>query len=144
MFHYCNLVSQICLIFLGSKLYLFTYRVHYSLSLELIRQDENEARESKSSMSSNYSPYNRHFTDSNNGYSDYLLYLQATIGNRAMQSLVRSKSNESTARGSEYPKINIHQPKLKISQPGDSYEQEADKVADQAIRMRDPLDSLLP
>ena len=67
-----------------------------------------------------------------------------TIGNRALQRLVRSKNNERRARGFEYPNINILQPKLKISQPGDAYEQEADKVADQLIRMPDPSDSLMP
>ncbi|HST20354.1 MAG TPA: DUF4157 domain-containing protein [Blastocatellia bacterium] len=46
---------------------------------------------------------------------DNILYLQRTIGNRAVVQLLQRKA--------------------KISQPGDAYEREADRVADQVMRM---------
>jgi hypothetical protein len=48
--------------------------------------------------------------------------LQRAVGNRAMNSLLRSP---------------IIQPKLTISEPGDEYEREADRVADHVMRMPD-------
>jgi len=53
-----------------------------------------------------------------------IIQLQQTIGNQAVQRLLRSRTI---------------QPKLAISQPGDSYEQEADQVADQVMRTPDPV-----
>ena len=59
---------------------------------------------------------------------DSIIHLQKTIGNQAVQMLMRSNpSNNGT-------KSNI-QTKLKISQPGDVYEQEADRIAEQIMRM---------
>ena len=49
-------------------------------------------------------------------------HLQSAIGNRAMSSLLSSRTI---------------QPKLTISQPGDEYEREADRVADRVMRMSD-------
>src|SRR5262245_38013857 len=46
---------------------------------------------------------------------DNILYLQRTIGNRAVVQLLQRKT--------------------KLSQPGDEYEREADRVADQVLRM---------
>src|SRR5262249_53251738 len=53
-----------------------------------------------------------------------ILQLQRTIGNQAVQHLLRSGAI---------------QPKLAISQPGDIYEQEADRVADEVMRMPAPV-----
>ena len=47
-----------------------------------------------------------------------ILQLQQTIGNQAVQRLLRSRTIQA---------------KLSISQPGDIYEQEADRVADQML-----------
>ena len=52
-----------------------------------------------------------------------ILYLQKTIGNQAVQRMVRSGALQA---------------KLSIGQPGDVYEQEADRVADAVMRMPEP------
>jgi len=52
-----------------------------------------------------------------------ILFLQRTIGNQAVQRLIRSGTL---------------QEKLRIGQPGDKYEQEADRVADAVMRMPEP------
>lgn len=49
-----------------------------------------------------------------------LLNFQRTVGNQAVQQLMRSGAL---------------QPKLAISQPGDAYEQEADRMAEEVMRM---------
>ncbi len=54
---------------------------------------------------------------------DRILFLQRTIGNQAVQRMMKS---------------GVIQAKLKIGQPNDKYEQEADRVADQVLRMPDP------
>jgi hypothetical protein len=54
---------------------------------------------------------------------DRILFLQRTVGNQAVQRLLRS---------------GILQAKLRIGQPGDAYEQEADRVADAVMRMSEP------
>jgi hypothetical protein len=59
---------------------------------------------------------------------DSIIHLQRTIGNQAVQRLMRSNV------GFDFAKIDI-QPKLKVSQPGDVYEQEADRVAEKVMRM---------
>ena len=51
---------------------------------------------------------------------DYILYLQRTIGNQAVQKLF---------------KFGAIQSKPRINQPGDTYEQEADRKADEVMRM---------
>jgi hypothetical protein len=55
-------------------------------------------------------------------YSNHsnFIHLEQTVGNQAIQKLVRS---------------DIIQPKLKVSHPNDVYEQEADRVAEQVMRM---------
>jgi len=65
----------------------------------------------KTDFRSNSSPVNR------------ILYLQRTIGNQAVQRMVRSGALQA---------------KLRIGQPGDVYEQEADRVADAVMRMPEP------
>jgi len=52
--------------------------------------------------------------------ADQVLYLQRTIGNQAVQRLIKSGALQA---------------KLRIGQPGDVYEQEADRVADAVMRM---------
>ena len=55
--------------------------------------------------------------------ADQVLYLQRTIGNQAVQRLIKSGALQA---------------KLKIGQPGDKYEQEADRVADAVMWMPEP------
>jgi len=55
--------------------------------------------------------------------ADRILFLQRTIGNQAVQRMVRSGALQA---------------KLRIGQPGDKYEQEADRVADAVMRMPEP------
>ena len=52
-----------------------------------------------------------------------ILFLQRTIGNQAVQRLIKSGTLQA---------------KLKIGQRGDKYEQEADRVADAVMRMPEP------
>ena len=54
---------------------------------------------------------------------DRVLNLQRTIGNQAVQQLIKSGTLQA---------------KLRIGQPGDKYEQEADRVADEVMRMPEP------
>ncbi len=54
--------------------------------------------------------------------ADRILFLQRTVGNKALQRLFKS---------------GMIQAKLKIGEPNDIYEQEADRVADQVMRMPD-------
>ena len=54
---------------------------------------------------------------------DHVLYLQRTIGNQAVQRLIRSGALQA---------------KLRIGQLRDKYEQEADRVADAVMRMPEP------
>jgi len=57
---------------------------------------------------------------SQNSHVDRILFLQRTIGNQAVQRLIKSGALQA---------------KLRIGQPGDKYEQEADRVADEVMRM---------
>ena len=54
---------------------------------------------------------------------DQVMYLQRTIGNQAVQRLIKSGALQA---------------KLKIGQPGDKYEQEANRVADAVMRVPGP------
>ena len=56
-------------------------------------------------------------------HADRILFLQRTIGNQAVQRLIKSGTLQA---------------KLKIGQPGDKYEQEADRVAEAVMRMPEP------
>ena len=55
--------------------------------------------------------------------ADIILFLQRTIGNQAVQRLIKSGTLQA---------------KLRIGQPGDVYEQEADRVADEVMLMPEP------
>ena len=57
---------------------------------------------------------------SQSSHVDRILFLQRTIGNQAVQRLIKSGALQA---------------KLRIGQPGDVYEQEADRVADEVMRM---------
>jgi hypothetical protein len=57
-----------------------------------------------------------------------ILHLQQTIGNQAVQRLMKSRTLQA---------------KLRIGQPNDKYELEADRVADQVMRMPEPKGSLV-
>jgi hypothetical protein len=63
------------------------------------------------------------FSKSKDTPINQILLLQRTIGNRALEGLLKS---------------GVIQAKLTIGRPGDVYEQEADRVADQVMRMPDP------
>ena len=54
---------------------------------------------------------------------DRILFLQRTVGNQAVERLIKSGALQA---------------KLRIGQPGDKYEQEADRVADAVMRMPEP------
>ena len=60
---------------------------------------------------------------SQSSHVDQILFLQRTIGNQAVQRLIKSGTLQA---------------KLRIGQPGDKYEQEADRVADAVMRMPEP------
>jgi hypothetical protein len=98
-------------------------------------KDSNTLTPAKHSSSAAH----HHIANLNRASPDYIIHLQGTIGNQAVQRLIRSNN-----AGFDFAKIRIFQPKLMISQPGDEYEQEADKVADQVMRMPDSSDSVIP
>jgi len=82
-----------------------------------------------------------------------ILHLQRTIGNQAVQRLlkadaesleVESDTTATTRFAHDFSRIPVHagarsniQPKLKVNAPRDQYEQEADRVADQVMHMPD-------
>ncbi len=63
------------------------------------------------------------YSQSMSSPSDYILFLQRTIGNQAVQSLIKSGALQTN---------------LRISQPGDKYEQEADWITDAVLQMPKP------
>jgi len=70
-----------------------------------------------------------------NNYSsslDQILFLQRTIGNQAVERMIRNVHSPSSVVREQI------QAKLKIGQPNDIYEQEADRVAEQVMRMPEP------
>jgi len=72
------------------------------------------------------------FSQSISSPINHILHLQRTIGNQAVQRLIK----KSGIRGQESG-VGI-QAKLRIGKPNDKYEQEADRVADQVMRMPEP------
>src|SRR4051812_46769009 len=87
--------------------------------------------------------------------ADTILHLQGTIGNQAVQRLIRqaepadltarSSTKEATPLAPNFSQIPAHpespstiQAKLDVSAPGDIYEQEADRVSDQMMHMPEP------
>jgi len=67
--------------------------------------------------------YQADFSQSMSSPADRILFLQRTIGNQAVQRLIKSGTLQA---------------KLRVGQPGDKYEQEADRVADAVMRMPEP------
>jgi Domain of unknown function (DUF4157) len=82
-----------------------------------------------------------------------LLHLQSTIGNRAMQRMLKTNPEELKAGltdkalsrfGHDFHRIPIHPPaaavqtKMAINKPEDEYEQEADSVSQRVMRMPEP------
>jgi hypothetical protein len=64
------------------------------------------------------------FSQSISSPIDHIMFLQRTIGNKAVQRLFKS---------------GVIQAKLKIGQPNDIYEQEADRIADIVMRIPEPM-----
>jgi hypothetical protein len=83
-----------------------------------------------------------------------ILHLQHTIGNQAVQRLLKPRTEDLKASSAssasaglvyDFSRIPVHsstrsniQPKLKVNAPEDIYEQEADRTAAQVMNMRDP------
>ena len=61
---------------------------------------------------------------------DQILFLQRTIGNQAVERLIRNVHSPSSVVREQI------QAKLKIGKPNDIYEQEADRVAEQVVKSR--------
>jgi hypothetical protein len=80
-------------------------------------------------------PHRHRINNLNRDSLDFVFHLQRSIGNQAVQSIVRSNNNP---KGFDFAKIGILQPKPKVSHPRDAYEQEADRVAEQVMRMSTP------
>ena len=100
----------------------------HRLSFALAYQNKNkEAHNNNTSAPSHHA----HVFNSTTDYPSSIVYLHRTIGNQAVERLMRSTD---PANGFDFAKISI-QPKLKVSQPGDEYEQEADRIAEQVMRM---------
>ena len=99
------------------------------MSFALVHKNKNKEADSKTSTSARPSPHH-HINNLAMTPHDYIIHLQRTIGNQAVQRLMRSNIRFNFAN------IPI-KPKLKISQPGDAYEQEADRLAEQVMRMSD-------
>lgn len=84
----------------------------------LAAKTSDAKKESSVSQTKKTNPFH-----SKNSPINQILFLQRTVGNRAVEGLLKS---------------GVIQAKLTIGQPGDIYEQEADRVAEQVIRMPDP------
>ena len=76
---------------------------------------------------------NPDFSQSTGSPVDQILFLQRTIGNQAVQRLLKGTGFRGQGIG-----LGI-QPKLTISHPNDVYEQEADRVAEQVMRMPETI-----
>ena len=98
------------------------------MSFALAGKSKNNEAYNKTSTPVNHSSHNRGVNNLAMGSHDSIIHLQQTIGNQAVQRLLRSNGlNDIKGTGI--------QAKLKVSQPGDLYEQEADRVAEQVTRM---------
>jgi hypothetical protein len=79
-------------------------------------------KKKKHTQKGNFAPktQNTEFSPFISSASDRILSLQSTIGNQAVQRMLKS---------------GVIQAKLKIGQPNDIYEQEADRVAEHVMKM---------
>jgi hypothetical protein len=87
----------------------------YSVKVSTKTPEPNRDNSSSQANKSNFSP-------SVNSPIDQILFLQGTVGNKAVEGLLTS---------------GVIQAKLTIGKPGDIFEREADKVAEQVMRMPD-------
>ncbi|MGB7953816.1 MAG: DUF4157 domain-containing protein, partial [Candidatus Nitrosopolaris sp.] len=94
-----------------------------------VRRNKNREADSKTSTPAKPSSYRR-FNYLDTDSHDTITHLQRTIGNQAIQRLMRSNIRF------DFAKIGIQQ-KLKVSEPGDSFEQEANRVAEHVMRRSD-------
>ena len=101
------------------------------MSFALAPQSKNKGSNNKTATPVKRSSYVSGVSSMAMTPQDSILKLQQTIGNQAVQRIMRSKARNNGI------KTGI-QTKLKISQPGDVYEQEADRVAEQVMRMSSP------
>jgi hypothetical protein len=99
----------------------------YRLSFALGPQSKNKGSNNKTSTTVKHSSHGGGATRLSMNSQDSIMHLQRTIGNQAVQRLLRSNARD-------YAMKTGIQTKLKVSQPGDVYEQEADKVAEQVMR----------
>ena len=67
-----------------------------------------------------------------NPVADSILHLQRTLGNHAIQRLLKRNAREVAGDSARAPK-------LAINKPGDKYGQEADHIAHQVMRMTEPM-----
>ncbi len=93
-------------------------------------QKKNKAQ-NKVSTPSRHSSSKFNYKNAVNSNQDFILNLQSTIGNQAVQRLMGSNINF------DFSNIPI-QSKLKVSQPGDQYEQEADRISDHIRYIPEP------
>ena len=106
-------------------------KVFYPLSFALGPQSKNEeARNKTSATPVKHSSHGGGVSRMAMTSHDSIIHLQKTIGNQAVQRLLRSKARDDAM-------MTGIQTKLKISQPGDTYEQEADRVAEHIMKMSD-------
>ena len=98
------------------------------MSFALAPQSKNKEVYNKPSTPIRRSSHGSGVSNSEIIAHDSIIHLQRTIGNQAIQRLLRSNALNDV-------KVTGIQAKLKISQPGDTYEQEADRVAEQVMKM---------
>ena len=100
----------------------------YRLSFALAPQSKNKGSNNKTATPVKHSSHGGGVNSLPITSHDSIMYLQRTIGNQAVQRLMRSNARNTGTRTGI-------QTKLKVSQPSDAYEQEADRVAEQVMRM---------
>ena len=100
----------------------------HRLSFTIAYQNKNKEAHNNNTLAPSH---HAHVINSTTDYPSSIVYLHRTIGNQAVQRLMRSTD---PANGFDFAKIAIL-PKVKVSQPGDEYEQEADRIAEQVMRM---------
>jgi hypothetical protein len=120
----------------AEKIYLpSTVQCVNRLSFVLAYNSKNKKRDSKTSAPTQPSLHH-HINSLAMDSHESIIHLHDTIGDQAVQRLMRSNI------GFNFSKIGI-QSKLRLSQPDDVYEQEAERVAEQVIRMSS-AECLLP
>src|SRR3989304_10526586 len=85
------------------------------------RETVAEMMPDKKKENRSYRKYKADFSQSS--AADRVMFLQRTIGNQAVENMIRSGTLQA---------------RLRIGPPGDKYEQEADRVAEAVVRMPEP------